>query len=72
MDITGYRNNSDGKSHFGELSLKKGYIVANGDENAYYLLGANSGYAFPELIHPEDQPSFFRLMRSLTRGNRIL
>lgn len=29
MDITGYRNNSDGKSHFGELSLKKGYIVAN-------------------------------------------
>lgn len=23
MDITGYRNNSDGKSHFGELSLKK-------------------------------------------------
>ena len=56
MDITGYRNNSDGKSHFGELSLKKGYIVANGDENAYYLLGANSGYAFTEIIKSEAHP----------------
>lgn len=72
MDITGYRNNSDGKSHFGELSLKKGYIVANGDENAYYLLGANSGYAFPELIHPEDQPSFFSAYEKLDDGEQDL
>lgn len=72
MDITGYRNNSDGKSHFGELSLKKGYIVANGDENAYYLLGANSGYAFPELIHPEDQPSFFSAYEKLNEGEQDL
>lgn len=72
MDITGYRNNSDGKSHFGELSLKKGYIVANGDENAYYLLGANSGYAFPELIHPEDQPLFFSAYEKLDDGEQDL
>lgn len=72
MDITGYRNNSDGRSHFGELSLKKGYIVANGDENAYYLLGANSGCAFPELIHPEDQPSFFSAYEKLNEGEQDL
>lgn len=72
MDITGYRNNSDGKSHFGELSLKKGYIVANGDENGYYLLGANSGYAFPELIHPDDQPSFYDACEKLNEGEQDL
>ena len=72
MDITGYRNNSDGRSHFGELSLKKGYEVANGDENAYYLLGTNSGYAFPELIHPEDQPSFFSAYEKLNEGEQDL
>lgn len=72
MDITGYRNNSDGRSHFGELSLKKGYVVANGDENAYCLLGANSGYAFPELIHPEDQPSFFSAYEKLNEGEQNL
>ena len=72
MDITGYRNNSDGRSYFGELSLKKGYVVANGDENAYCLLGANSGYAFPELIHPEDQPSFFSAYEKLNEGEQDL
>lgn len=55
INITKYRKDEKQDTVcFGEASVKKGYIFADGDESFYRFIGKNSIYPMLELIHPDD------------------
>ena len=66
MNITAYKPLPDDLPfYYGKASIKEGYFIANADEYFYYLVGKNTCYSLPELLHPDDAASFMEAVKRL-------
>ncbi len=66
MNITAYKPLPDELTfYYGKASIKEGYFIASADEYFYYLVGKNTCYSLPELLHPDDVASFMEAVKCL-------